>query len=69
VATLTLELTGIPVDDVGRDFSWPRPEFISKLSTSSSVFDVSILEHDCVDFTIPLSRRTGKTVNVDMVIV
>lgn len=52
---LTLELTGIPVNDPDREYPWPKPEFISRPTTrSSTVFDVSVFENDEVDFIVPL---------------
>ena len=57
VAILTLEITGIPVDDPHRDFPWPKPEFIPKHSTRSNaqVFDVSVFASSESDFIFPLS--------------
>ncbi len=52
---LTLELTGIPINDPNRGFPWPHPEFIPKPTTrSSTVFDLSIFQNDEVDFILPL---------------
>ena len=53
---LTLELTGIPVDDPDRQFPWPKAEFIPRTSTRSNlVFDVSIFEGGAADFIFPLN--------------
>jgi hypothetical protein len=57
VAIVTLEITGIPVENPNRQFPWPKPEFIAKPSTRSSTttFDVSIFESGDADFLFPLS--------------
>ena len=57
VAIVTLEITGVPVEDLTRQFPWPKPEFIAKPSTRSSTttFDVSIFESGDANFLFPLS--------------
>jgi hypothetical protein len=37
VAVLTSELTGIPVDDLGTDFDWPKPEKLNELKSRKAI--------------------------------
>ena len=56
VAILKLEVTGIPLISSSSDssFPWPKPEFISRQTRSSSItFEVSLFENGEVDFIVP----------------
>ncbi len=56
VTIVTLQVTGIPVEDPNRNFPWPKPKFISKPPTRSSaqIFDVSLFVSGESDFIMPL---------------
>jgi len=51
-AVLTLEITGVPVQQTDRIFPWPAPNFIP-CSYDSLRFEVTIFECNEVDFVIP----------------
>eukprot|EP00979_Chaetoceros_neogracilis_P018986 scaffold11578_cov256-Chaetoceros_neogracile.AAC.1 len=70
VAVLTLEITGIPIQDRDRSVPWAQPEFIPKPPTrsSSSTFDVTIFENGESDFVIPLELYKWKIQSLEMAI-